>query len=95
MPTAILFRDWEASRCYLCDLSLLHPMSLVSPGKEFVHIYGTFVFVATMQWTPFDCLVLMASVAYVHKLHRSVPNRETILNRLSPHPQGTVERQQT
>lgn len=67
--TRIILRcslEMETSGHQLCTLPLPHFRSLVSPGKELVHLSGTLIFVTIAQGTPLDHLALVASATYVY-----------------------------
>ena len=63
----------------------LHTLPLPrSRSKERVHKSDTTDFMAATEGIPLDCLALVASVVCVHGSHRTVENKETVLNWLSP-----------
>lgn len=67
-----------------------HCRPAIFSGKKLAHTSGTLGFAADSK--PLDCLLLVATGAYICGIHGTVTNGEIVLNWLTP--QGTVEKQQ-
>lgn len=73
----------EASRHHISILPMPHSRLPVSPAKELVNLSGSLIFEASAQETPLNHLALVASGAYTHWSHRTIPNGERVLNRIT------------
>lgn len=87
---------WDLGGCWVsfpCLSSALLPFADVSLEGAYTHVWSPRFCGWHPEDIPHDRLVLVASRAYVLRPHRTIANKNTVLNWISP--QGSVQREWT